>query len=212
MYLHRIPKIARRLLPSGLWEMEVDEMQPAIYITFDDGPLPEITSFVLEELKKYEAQATFFCLGENVEKFPDVYKRIIAEGHSVGNHTYNHPKIKEVSSEQYLANVYKAEESIESNLFRPPYGRLNKKIGNQLIKEGFQIVYWSYLTGDFDLKLNEKECLEKLIFEAEPGDIIVFHDNEKSFPRMRYVLPRFLNYAQKKSWAMKSLDFKKRIK
>lgn len=206
-YMKRVPSFLRPVLPKGLWGMEADQTKPSVYITFDDGPHPIITPFVLNELYKYDAFATFFCLGNNVEKYPAVYRRILSEGHTVGNHTYDHPKLREVSTEEYIASVRKAKEVIDSRFFRPPYGLLNRKIGKQLIEDGYRIVYWSYLTGDFDNRMTPEQCLEELIFNVKPGDIIVFHDSEKAYPRLEYVLPRFLNFLKQKQWQAESLKF-----
>src|SRR5690554_275031 len=209
MYLNRVPKIARSFFPPGIWEMDYDQTKPSVYITFDDGPHTVATPFVLEELKKFNAKGTFFCLGKNVETEPLLYNQILNEGHAVGNHTYDHPRLKDVSAEAYIQNVEKAKEWVNSNLFRPPYGRLSRKVGNKLIEQGFDIVYWSILSADFDTKLDPKDCLEKLIFDVKPGDIVVFHDSEKAFPRLEYVLPRFLNFVHKQGWTAEALAYKK---
>lgn len=205
MYLNRVPKILRKALPEGLWELEVETSNPSVYLTFDDGPHPEITPFVLEELNKYNAKATFFCLGKNVKSNPEVFQQIINGGHAIGNHTYDHPNSYKVDATTYLVSVAQANQFIPSNLFRPPYGRLSRKAGKLLKEEGFKIVYWSLLSGDFDIKLSPQKCLEQLIFNVKPGDIIVFHDSEKAFPRLSFVLPRLLQFLEDKQWAAKVL-------
>lgn len=209
MYLNRVPKIARSFFPAGLWEVDFDQTKPTIYITFDDGPHPLVTPFVLEELKKFNAKATFFCLGKNVKAYPTIYDQILEDGHAVGNHTFDHPRIKDISTEEYIQNVEEASQFIDSHLFRPPYGRLSKKVGNRLIKQGFEMVFWSILSADFDTKLDPKKCLEQLVFDIKPGDIVVFHDSEKAFPRLEYVFPRFLNFVDRQGWTASALDYKK---
>lgn len=205
MYWNRVPNLMRKMLPKGLWEISQEETNPAVYLTFDDGPHPEITPFVLEELKKYQALATFFCLGKNVQEHPEVYQKIIEEGHSIGNHTYDHPNSFKVEAEAYMANVVQASQFIDSNMFRPPYGRLSRKAGKLLHQNNYQIIYWSLLSADFDIKLSPQKCLEQLVFNVQPGDIIVFHDSEKALPRLSFALPRLLQFLADKNWAAKAL-------
>src|SRR4051794_39226777 len=174
MYLVKTPWWLRSLYSSGfIWKMPADKKE--LYLTFDDGPHPTITPFVLACLKQYNAKATFFCVGENVKRFPDVYEQILADGHAVGNHTYNHLNGWKTGDITYLKNVILARQIIESNLFRPPYGRIAKSQVKELAPE-FQIIMWDILSGDFDLNLSPQRCFANVISNVSSGSVIVFHD------------------------------------
>lgn len=204
MYLFRIPDFLKRLVPHGRWAMPLNG-KSAIYLTFDDGPHPIATPFVLDELKKYDAKATFFCLGKNVIEYPQIYERILAEGHRVGNHTHNHLNGWKSPTGAYVENVLCAEKYICTTLFRPPYGRIKRAQADQLYQQGFELIYWSLLSGDFDEKLSPARCLEKTVLRLKPGDIVVFHDSQKAWERLKYVLPRVLALAKKRGWNMETL-------
>ncbi len=167
-----------------------------LFLSFDDGPHPVITPFVLDELKKYNAKACFFCIAKNVIAYPDVYKRIIDEGHSVGNHGFNHLNGWKTDDAVYLDDIAEAKKYIDSNLFRPPYGRIGKFQLSQLSLPRFKLktVMWSVLSGDFDEQLSQEKCLEYVLLHTKPGSIIVFHDSEKANERMRYALTGTLKY------------------
>ena len=158
-----------------------------IYLTFDDGPHPVATPFVLDELKKYTAKATFFCIGKNVIEHPAIYKRIIDEGHGVGNHTHNHLNGWKTNTNEYLNDVMIASKLFKSNLFRPPYGKLRsiqaKRIADAIADKSAKIVMWDVLSGDFDETLSKEQCLKNVIDNTVEGSIIVFHDSEKAFAR-----------------------------
>ncbi len=177
-----------------IWKMPSTEKK--IYLTFDDGPHPLITNFVLDELKQYNASASFFCIGDNVKKFPETYHRIINEGHTVGNHTFNHLNGWKTPDEKYLNNIVEASKWIDSKLFRPPYGKITRFQISQLHKNRFQMktIMWTVLSGDFDPKITGEKCLQNCIKNTSNGSIIVFHDSEKAAERMQYALPKLLKH------------------
>jgi hypothetical protein len=181
--------------------------KPAVYLTFDDGPHPTITPFVLSELKKYNAQATFFCIGCNVTRFPDTYNAVLNDGHVVGNHTYNHVNGWFSKTAHYLRNIAQAEKHINSRLFRPPYGRIKRSQANRLLVQqpSWKICMWDVLSGDFDTAISPEKCLDNVLANIEPGSIIVFHDSDKAFERMSYALPKVLEYCKAQGWEMKAI-------
>ncbi len=193
------------MYPDCIWDIKTHEK--IIYLTFDDGPHPEVTQFVLEELKKYNARATFFCIGKNVEEHFDVYKNIIDQGHAVGNHTYDHLNGWRVNDKEYLDNIFKAKKIIASNLFRPPYGKITKFQLKQLAGEKYKLksIMWSVISGDFDEKVTGKECYLTVVRNAKEGSIVVFHDSMKAWDRLRYALPLVLKYYTEKGFKFKSI-------
>ena len=172
------------------WRM--DRAKNAVYLTFDDGPIPDITPWVLDQLKDAGVKATFFCVGDNVQKHPEIYQRLLLEGHAVGNHTMKHEKGTKVSLQRYLNSVEDTSRIMESKLFRPPYGRMTWKQSRALRRE-YKIVMWSWLTYDFDPKVSVSKIIQKARKEIRSGDIVVFHDNVKSFERLKVILPEVLN-------------------
>ncbi len=209
MYLVKTPFWLRWLYPSLTWRMPANEK--TIYLTFDDGPIPVVTPFVLETLKKFGARATFFCIGDNVRKYPEIYRQLTREGHRTGNHTYNHLKGWDTPTGQYLENVRLCHSLVDSNLFRPPYGRGRRRQYDQLMagigpeRTQFRIIMWDVLSGDFDVNLSPEGCLENVIRHAGSGSIVVFHDSLKAFGRLEYALPRALEYWHSRGYAFKSL-------
>jgi peptidoglycan/xylan/chitin deacetylase (PgdA/CDA1 family) len=207
-YFVKTPWWLKRIYSSYLWSMDTKEN--AIWLSFDDGPHPEATPFVLDELKKYHAKATFFCIGKNVMAHPHIYKRILDEGHAVGNHTQNHLNGWKTKDEIYLANVSEAAKYIDTNLFRPPYGRITsfqaRHINRALKKETAKIVMWDVLSGDFDDSLTSRRCLENVTMNAKRGSIIIFHDSEKAFPRLRGCLPQVLEFFDRKGFRFEKLE------
>jgi peptidoglycan/xylan/chitin deacetylase (PgdA/CDA1 family) len=198
MYLIKTPFWLRALYPKCTWK--IPSKEKVIYISFDDGPHPDATPFVLEELKKYNAKATFFCIGNNVLKHPNIYESILQQEHRVGNHTYDHLNGWKTDSVSYIGNIKDAASLIESDLFRPPYGRITRKQINNL--KGDQncpsnIVMWDVLSGDFDLNLTGEDCAKNVIQNTVPGSIIVFHDSQKAWDRMSVALPLVLQYFSK---------------
>lgn len=192
-YLLRSNLMFKTLMPQFTWHIK---SKANIYLTFDDGPHPSITPEVLALLAQYQVKATFFCVGENVQKYPDVFQQIQNEGHEIGNHTYNHLNGWYTENEIYLDNVVKANALIPSTLFRPPYGRIKKTQAQALLKAGYKIVMWTLLTGDFDTRISGKKCYENIASKLRMGDIIVFHDSEKAYDRLMYALPKLLAYCQ----------------
>lgn len=200
MYLVKTPWWLRAWFSGYTWRMP--RMDKSIYLTFDDGPHEKATPFVLDALAQYKAKASFFCIGKNVRKHPELYQRIIAEGHTVGNHTEHHLNGWKTPDDQYLQNIQQAEEVIESSFFRPPYGRIRRSQAKQLDK---QIIMWDVLSGDFDPNLTPEGCLAYCIKHTEAGSIVVFHDSEKAFTKMSHALPKMLDYFSQQGFQFKAL-------
>ena len=198
MYFIKSPWILKKIYPSLVWNIKTEEKK--LYLTFDDGPHPKATPFVLDTLKKYNAKATFFCIGKNVEEYRDIYNKIIADGHSIGNHTQNHLNGWQTDDEVYINNIKKASLNIDSNLFRPPYGRISRFQIKLLDKLNFKIFMWDVLSGDFDTNLSKEKCANNVILEATSGSIVVFHDSEKAWERLEYALPKVLEYFTEKGF------------
>lgn len=207
MYLVKSPWLLKKFYANGLiWNLPMQEK--SLYITFDDGPIPIVTPFVLETLKKFSAKATFFCIGDNIQKHPDVFEQVVKEGHKIGNHTFNHLKGWDTDDEIYVANTLKCQDLTKTNLFRPPYGRIRKsqiKLLKQTIPD-LKIIMWDVLSGDFDLNLSPEKCLKNVLKHTEPGSIIVFHDSLKAQERLEYVLPKALEAWTKQGYSFKSLS------
>lgn len=197
MYFVKIPWWVKKLYPSLTWKLPGDNNE--IYLTFDDGPHPTVTPFVLDLLKQYQVKATFFCIGKNVRKYPDLYRRILDEGHRVGNHTMAHVNGWKTGDAIYLNDVIIARQFIDSKLFRPPYGRISRFQIDQLLPV-FDIIMWDVISGDFDRNINGDKCLQNVTLNTTPGSIVVFHDSEKAFPRLEYALPRALEFFKEKGW------------
>jgi len=204
-YFVKTPKWVRKLYGAGIWQMADDPK--AIYLTFDDGPHPEVTPFVLDELKKYGAKASFFCVGRNVLENPAIYKRIIDEGHSVGNHTYNHLDGWKTDSAAYLADIEKARVYINSDLFRPPYGRITRTQQRNISASipPFNIIMWTVLSGDFDVQLSPEQCCKNVIKNTKSGSVVVFHDSEKANERIRYALPLVLKHFSERGFLFEKI-------
>lgn len=194
-YLHRTPALLKKLYPSLVWFIPTNKKE--LFITFDDGPQPEVTPYVLDQLAKYNTKATFFCVGANVNKHPEIMSRIVEEGHAIANHTYNHLNGWDTDLQLYLKNVAECDQSLgqfhqsESTLFRPPYGRITR---NQIktLKVDHTIIMWDYLIGDFDQALNIANALKKAIKNIRPGSIALFHDSLKSSNQLKQILPAYL--------------------
>jgi peptidoglycan/xylan/chitin deacetylase (PgdA/CDA1 family) len=205
MYLVKTPWLLKKLYPQLVWNHS--RTQPVIYLTFDDGPIPIVTPFVLKTLKQFEAKATFFCIGDNIQKHPDIFKQVQAEGHSIGNHTFNHLKGWKTEDQTYVDNFIKADEQHPTLLFRPPYGRVKRSQIKQLqtLKPDLKIIMWDVLSGDFDMSLKPEACLRGVLKYTGNGAIIVFHDSLKAFNRLEYVLPRALEVWQKAGYTFEKL-------
>ncbi|WP_316808206.1 polysaccharide deacetylase family protein [Pedobacter agri] len=217
MYLIKSPLLLKWYYPSLLWNKS--RIEKVIYLTFDDGPIPNVTDFVLKTLKAFNAKATFFCIGDNIVKHPEVYANVLNDGHAVGNHTFNHLKGWKTDDETYIKNTLMCQQLTRTNLFRPPYGRIKKSqvrslkslVLNQSDSKlptpdcGLQIVMWDVLSGDFDINLSPEKCYQNVIKHTENGSIVVFHDSLKAFDRLEYALPRALKYFSDKGFTFSSL-------
>ena len=205
MYLIKSPLLLKWYYPSLLWNKPRNEK--VIYLTFDDGPIPNVTDFVLKTLKVFNAKATFFCIGDNITKHPDVFERVKNGGHAIGNHTFNHLKGWITDDETYIQNILKCQTITQTNLFRPPYGRIKKsQISNLKSKiSNLEIVMWDTLSGDFDINLSPEKCYQNVIKHTRNGSIIVFHDSLKAFDRLEYSLPRVLKYFSEKGFTFSTL-------
>lgn len=180
-------------MPSLIWNMEGEQ---EVFLTFDDGPTPGITEWILAELSKHNAKATFFCLGKNAEQYPDLYEMIIAQGHKVGNHTYSHQKGWRMSLERYVEDVDFGNQFLKSDLFRPPYGRI-KPSQARVLSERYSLIMWDVLSQDYSQLISPRQCLRNVTKYVKAGSIVVFHDSNKSFRNLRYALPRTLDYLDK---------------
>ena len=203
MYLIKTPWWLRALYPSFIWKINTN--QKVLYLTFDDGPHATATPFVLDQLKRYDAKATFFCIGNNVVQHPNIYDRILAEGHAVGNHTFNHLNGWKTKDEEYINDIDKAAKEIDSTLFRPPYGRITR-FQSSVISRQSSIIMWDVLSGDFDTDLQPQRCLANVLYHSKKGSIIVFHDSSKAWERMSYCLPRLLEHFTQEGYRFKALS------
>ncbi|GAC1418260.1 MAG: polysaccharide deacetylase family protein [Flavisolibacter sp.] len=206
-YFIKIPWFVKKLFSYYRWN--IPNKERAVYFTFDDGPHPTITPWVLDILASQQALATFFCIGKNVEKYPEIYKRILAEGHAVGNHTHNHLNGWKTKNDAYLMDVEKASKFIQSGLFRPPYGRIKPAQAKQvrrILPQPSAIIMWDVLSSDFDTSLSGEKCLELIMHHAGAGSIIVFHDSEKAFPNLQYALPRCLENLKNKGFYFRKIN------
>ena len=199
------------LFPSNVWHLSRSEK--VIYLTFDDGPIPEITEWVLATLALYNAKATFFCIGNNIEKHPDIFRKVIAQDHRIGNHTFNHLKGWQTNTEAYIANTAQCHNIIQSIapevllkplLFRPPYLRISKA-QYQILKQQYQMVYFDYITEDYEVKLSPEACRQAAINSIKPGSVVIMHDSIKAAPRLMATLPAILDHYSAKGFTFKAL-------
>ena len=206
MYFIKTPFWLRLIYRSCIWRKPTEDK--VLYLSFDDGPHPEATPFVLEQLAIYNAKASFFCIGKNVQLYPEIYAAIITAGHTVGNHTQNHMNGWENKTDHYIADIQKASKLIHSNLFRPPYGRISfAQIKALRLHPSLpqQIVMWDVLSGDFDKTITGEQCAQNVIQHAGPGSIIVFHDSAKAMDRLHIALPKVLAHFSKLGYQFKAL-------
>ncbi|CAM1372017.1 putative peptidoglycan N-acetylglucosamine deacetylase, CE4 family [Tenacibaculum litoreum] len=207
LYFIKTPRILKRLFTKYTWSFFSDRKE--IYLTFDDGPIPEVTEFVLNQLNKFNAKATFFCIGDNVRKHPAVFSRIINEGHSVGNHTFNHLNGWKSSNTAYIENTSKCENLLphqKTKLFRPPYGKIKRKQAKQLLANGYKIIMWDVLSADFDSTITKEKCLQNVLRNVENGSIIVFHDSIKASDKLYYALPKVLKEFSFQGYKFKAIS------
>lgn len=204
-YLVRSPWWLKKLYSRLIWSIPAKER--ILYLTFDDGPHPVVTPFVLDQLKRYNATATFFCIGKNVQEYPHIYRRVLMEGHRVGNHTQNHLNGWKTDDRKYLANIQEAAQLIDSHLFRPPYGRISLFQSDLLRREplNYKIIMWEVLSADFDRALDGERCVRNVIHNSRPGSIVVFHDSEKAWDRLRVALPKVLEHFHQKGYRFESI-------
>lgn len=205
MYFTNSPFWLQWLYPTLTWHK--NRKDKYVYLTFDDGPVPVVTPFILNTLKRFNASATFFCIGENVSKYPAIFKDVLANGHKVGNHTFNHLKGWNTPDTEYLANIKKCSEVVQSNLFRPPYGRIRKgQIREvQAMFPEMEIIMWDVLSGDFDSGISSDTCITNVLKNVKNGSIIVFHDSEKAFARLEHALPVVLKELKFRGYGFKML-------
>lgn len=198
----RPPYLLRDLYPGAVWRMP--DRDKVVYLSFDDGPVPGVTNKVLDVLAEYRAKATFFCIGRNVEAHPELYKRLLNEGHRVGNHTWSHPNAYKVDARFYLNDTGRADKVIESDLFRPPYGRLTLRT-LMALRRKYRIIMWDLISGDYDPAVPAPVLLERVKQYSRPGSILVFHDSEKAAPRMLEVLPQALSFLKDQGYRFESI-------
>ena len=200
-----------RFFSKYTWRFQSNEKE--IFLTFDDGPTPEITQFVLSELKKYNAKATFFCIGKNIQNYPEIFNEIISDGHSIGNHTQNHLNAWKTTTENYIANFLECHKTItqfnkikfKKQLFRPPYGKIKKSQAKKILKKGYKIIMWDVLSADFDNTISKERCLQNVLNNAKKGSIIVFHDSLKASKKVKYALPTVLKTFSDKGFVFKKI-------
>lgn len=198
------------LFPKYIWE--IPNAKKEVYLTFDDGPTPEITAWTLNELQKHKAQATFFCIGNNIEKHPDLFKRIVESGHAIGNHTFNHLKGWKTDLNTYIENTHLCQKQFDSknlpfvNLFRPPYGKIKNSQANALQQLGYKIIMWDIISQDYDKTVSEEMCVKNVIQHVKPGSIIVFHDSIKASQNLKYALPKVLKFLNENGFVCSKID------
>ncbi len=209
IFPYRMPALVRKLYPGLIYNCSPADR--SVYLTFDDGPSPEATPFVLEQLAKYNAQATFFLIGDKLDKYKTLVKRIHNEGHGTGNHTFHHLNARKNPPSVYLADTEKTQAKLETivpgqpKMFRPPYGKITRKHLRLLRKKNYAVVMWSLLSFDYDPKVDPYKSLEKLKQKIRPGDIVVFHDSRKAFPSLKIILPEFLEFLTAQGFKPKNI-------
>ena len=203
MYIVKMPVFIQKLFPGFIWRKPDEEK--VLYLTFDDGPIPEVTPWVLELLDAYSAKATFFCVGKNVERHPKLFEEILKRGHRVGNHTQGHISGWSTARDTYLSDVGECAKRVKSELFRPPYGRLRWGQVRSL-RKNFKIVLWDVLSGDFDASISATKCWQNVVQYAEAGSIIVFHDSLKARERLQEVLPKVLSHYSNLGFTFRRID------
>lgn len=207
-YWIKTNSLIKRIFPNYIWD--IPNMENKIYLTFDDGPTPEITSWVLDILKEHQIKATFFCIGKNIEKNPTLFNKIIDDGHTIGNHTFNHRNGWNTSIEEYLDNIdlckseiskYKSKIlNLPTPLFRPPYGKIKNTQSKKLRQLGYKIIMWDVLSADFDQSITPERCLENVLHNTRSGSVIVFHDSIKAFKNLEYTLPKYIAILKQKGF------------
>lgn len=200
--------LMKMAFPERIWSVQTEKKE--IYLTFDDGPTPEITEWILDQLAKYKAKATFFCIGKNVIQHPEIFKRCLNEGHSIGNHLYEHENGWKTPTTDYLDSVEKTDQiflkyNVKTHLLRPPYGKISQKQAVRLTNEHYKLIMWNVLSKDYDKNITPKKCLDNSIKNLQKGSIVVFHDSVKASTNMQYALPRLLEKCSKDGFAFSAL-------
>ena len=190
MYLIKTPKFIQTLFPNFIWSINTNAKE--LFLTFDDGPIPEVTPWVLDTLAEYNAEATFFCVGDNISKHPDIFQMVLDAGHAVGNHTYHHLAGWSTENIKYFHDVRRCAHLVNSDLYRPPYGRIRPSQA-QFLTRHYNIIMWDVLSGDFDRNLSPEECAENILSKANQGSIVVFHDSLRAQRNMKYSLLKTLD-------------------
>ena len=204
-YFVKTPWLLKKIYPRSVWNIPTKEK--ILYLTFDDGPHPAATPFILEELEKYNAKATFFCIGKNVKEQPQLYRKILDGDHRVGNHTHNHLNGWKTPDKEYFGNIIQASKYIDSDLFRPPYGKISF-FQIAYLQSGalnFKVIMWDVLSADFDQKVSGEKCLSNVTGNAGNGSIVIFHDSEKALSNMKMDLPKVLSHFSKQGYKFNSI-------
>ncbi len=204
MFIEQPPQFIRYLYPSAIWRMDKDER--AVYLTFDDGPIPRVTPWVLDILDRYGIKATFFMVGDNIRKHPDEFRMVVERGHRIGNHTFNHIRGLSYDINSYMENTDKASEvMMNTNLFRPPHGYMSPKQYAEL-KKRYKIIMWDLVTRDYNRKFTGEQILQKVKKYVRNGSIITFHDSLKSEENIRYALPKAIEWLMEQGYEFKVFD------
>nr|WP_294774232.1 polysaccharide deacetylase family protein [uncultured Flavobacterium sp.] len=207
-------RFIKTVFPKYIWE--IPNRDKKVFLTFDDGPIPEVTEWTLAQLKKYNAKATFFCIGDNIQKHPDIFQKVIEHGHAIGNHTFNHLKGWKISLEDYIENTKKCSETISKlqtpnskhyQLFRPPYGKIKPAQAKALRKLNYKIIMWDIISMDFAQNISQEDCLNNVLKNVESGSIIVFHDSIKAWKNLEYALPKTLEFLKEKGFVCEKIDY-----
>ena len=199
----------KKLFPGYIWS--IPKPQKTVYLTFDDGPIPEITEWVLHILKQNDIKATFFCIGDNIEKHPDIFQKVIDGGHTIGNHTFNHINGWNSDNGIYMENVEACNQSItkrvnkDAKLFRPPYGKIKAAQAKALKEKGYKIIMWDVLSADFDTTITPEQCLQNVTKNATNGSVIIFHDSIKAFANLEYALPLVIKYLKENGYSFETI-------
>jgi len=211
LHFYKTPGFLKRISEDLIWDIPTNEKD--IFLTFDDGPVPELTEYVLKTLEAYDAKATFFCVGDNIFKHPEICRKVVEKGHRLGNHTFNHLKGWKTRKKKYVENIEKCQEFISTNqpqaykpLFRPPHGQITLNQIKQLSNK-FHIIMWDILAYDFNTSHTPQKSLEQIIKKTRPGSIIVFHDNYKAEHKLKFMLPRYLEYFKEKDFNFKKIEY-----
>lgn len=196
--------IIKKIFSRYLWSK--DQNEKVVYLTFDDGPTPQITDWVLQQLQQYNAKATFFCIGKNIEEQPEIFERLLKSGNELGNHTQNHINGWRSSTDTYLKNIEKCEVAIgnlkrqEQKYFRPPYGKITAAQATIVLQKGYKIVMWDVLSADFDQTISPEKCLDNVLKNLKPGSIIIFHDSQKASKNLQFALPKVLQFLKENNY------------